>query len=521
MKECRNCEIGSNYYLHIKKGGAFMKKIYIFDTTLRDGEQTPRVALNPQEKLEIAKQLEAMNVDVIEAGFPISSNGDFEGVKLIAENIKNSTVNALARANKNDIDRAYEAIKAAPKKRIHVFLATSELHMKYKLKMTREEVLKKSTEMVAYAKTLVDDVEFSPEDGSRTDKDFLYEVLESVIDAGATVVNIPDTVGYSTPEEFGALIKGIKENVKNIDKAVISVHCHNDLGLAVVNSLAAIENGAEQIECAVNGLGERAGNAALEEVVMALKTRKDLYQCETNIITERIYRVSSLVSHFAGVAVQPNKAIVGINAFAHEAGIHQDGVLKNRSTYEIMTPESVGFATNNMVLGKHSGRHAFEERIKALGYELTKDQINEAFKNFKDLADKKKDVSDRDIEALVNQEVVTFEDYYKVKSFNVTTGTSVSSTATVIITYNGKESVEAAVGEGPVDTLYKAIERAIDVKPHLVDFSLKSITGGSDALGEVKVKLELNGKKVLGIGVSPSIVEASLFAYMNALNKVR
>lgn len=498
-----------------------MKKIYIFDTTLRDGEQTPGVALNPQEKLEIAKHLEAMGVDVIEAGFPMASNGDFEGVKLIAQNIKNSVVNALARANKADIDRAYEAIKYAPKKRIHTFLATSDLHMKYKLKMTEDEVLTKAREMVAYAKTLVDDVEFSPEDGSRTRPEFLYKVLEAVIDAGATVLNIPDTVGYATPEEFGALIRGIRENVPNIDKAIISVHCHNDLGLAVANSLAAVENGAEQVEVAVNGLGERAGNAALEEVVMALKTRKDIYNCETSVISERIYRVSSIVSHFSGVTVQPNKAIVGVNAFAHESGIHQDGVLKHRETYEIMTPESVGFKTNNMVLGKHSGRHAFEDRVITLGYNLTKDQINEGFKKFKELADKKKEISDRDIEALINQEVVTVEDYYTVKSFNISTGNSIVTTATVTINYNGSNITEAACGEGPVDTLYKAIEKAIDIKPTLIDFSINAITSGSDALGEVKVKLELGDRKVLGIGVSPSIIEASLTAYMNALNKVR
>ena len=498
-----------------------MKKIYIFDTTLRDGEQTPGVALNPQEKLEIAKQLEAMGIDVIEAGFPISSNGDFEGVKLIAQNIKNSTVNALARANKKDIDRAYEAIKYAPKKRIHTFLATSDIHMKYKLKMTEEEVLNKAVSMVAYAKTLVDDVEFSPEDGSRTRPEFLYKVLESVIDAGATVVNIPDTVGYATPIEFGKLIKGIKENVKNIDKAKISVHCHNDLGLAVANSLAAIENGAEQIECAVNGLGERAGNAALEEVVMALKTRKDIFKCDTNITTERIYRVSSIVAHLSGISVQPNKAIVGSNAFAHESGIHQDGVLKNRETYEIMTPESVGFKTNNMVLGKHSGRHAFEDRIIELGYNLTKDQINDGFAKFKDLADRKKDVSDKDIEAIINQGVVSVEDYYKIESFNVLTAKNISATATVKIIYNDIENVEAACGDGPVSALYKAIERAIDINPILEDYSIQAITSGADSLGEVKVKLSLEGKKVLGVGISTDIIEASLMAYMNALNKLR
>ena len=496
------------------------KRIYIFDTTLRDGEQTPGVSLNPQEKLEIAKHLESLGVDVIEAGFPVASNGDFEAVKLISKNIKKSVVAALARANKGDIDRAYEAIKYAPKKRIHVFLATSALHMKYKLNMSEEEVLEKATKMVTYAKTLVEDVEFSAEDGSRSEKEFLYKVLEAVIDAGANVVNIPDTVGYTTPAEYGKLIKGVKDNVKNIDKAIISVHCHNDLGLAVANSLAAIENGAEQVECAINGLGERAGNAALEEIAMALKTRKDFYENETNICNEKIYRTSKLVSHFTGITVQPNKAIVGANAFSHESGIHQDGMLKNRETYEIMTAQSVGFATNNMVLGKHSGSHAFEDRLKTLGYDLEKDQVIEAFKKFKDLADKKKEISDRDIEALVNQGVVSVEDIYKLINFNVTTGNNIESTATVKIEYNNEEKIEAACGDGPVNALYNALERAIDITPELKDYSIKAITSGTDALGEVRVKLNLGDKTVLGIGVSTDVIEASLLAYMNALNKL-
>ena len=496
------------------------KRIYIFDTTLRDGEQTPGVSLNPQEKLEIAKHLESLGVDIIEAGFPVASNGDFEAVKLIAQNIKQSSVAALARANKADIDRAYEAIQYAPKKRIHVFLATSDLHMKYKLNMTEDEVLAKATNMVAYAKTLVEDVEFSAEDGSRSRKEFLYRVIESVIEAGAKVVNIPDTVGYTTPIEYGQLIKDIKENVKNIDKAIISVHCHNDLGLAVANSLAAVQNGAEQVECAINGLGERAGNAALEEVAMTLKTRKDFYDSETNICSEKIYRVSKLVSHFTGITVQPNKSIVGANAFSHESGIHQDGILKNRETYEIMTAESVGFSTNNMVLGKHSGSHAFEDRLKTLGYDLAKEQVMEAFKKFKDLADKKKEISDRDIEALVNQGVVAIEDIYKLINFNVTTGNNIESTATVKIDYNDIEKVEAACGDGPVNALYNALERAIDIAPELNDYSIKAITSGTDALGEVRVKLNLGDKTVLGIGVSTDVIEASLLAYMNALNKL-
>lgn len=496
------------------------RQIYIFDTTLRDGEQTPKVSLNPKEKLEIAKQLEGLGVDVIEAGFPMASNGDFEGVKLIAENIKNSTINALARANKKDIDRAYEAIKAANKKRIHIFIATSELHMKYKLKMTREEVIDRVKTMVKYAKGLVDDIEFSPEDGSRSDREFLYKVLETAIESGATVLNIPDTVGYSTPKEFGDLIKGIKENVKGIENVIISVHCHNDLGLAVANSLAAVENGATQVECAINGLGERAGNTALEEIVMALKTRGDIYNVYTNIKTENIYRVSSIVSHFSGVNVQPNKAIVGKNAFLHESGIHQHGVLENRETYEIMTPESVGFKTSNMILGKHSGRHAFEERVKELGCNLDEIKLNEAFKKFKDLADKKKEVSDKDIEALIYHGTVNVEDKYKLINFNVTTCNKMSSTATVNINYDGKDIEEAACGDGPVNALYNAVERAINKKLVLKDYNINAITSGADALGEVIVKLSYDDKNVIGRSVSTNVIEASIMAYMNALNKI-
>ncbi|OPF51956.1 2-isopropylmalate synthase [Clostridium baratii] len=496
------------------------RQIYIFDTTLRDGEQTPKVSLNPKEKLEIAKQLEGLGVDVIEAGFPMASNGDFEGVKLIAENIKNSTINALARANKKDIDRAYEAIKAANKKRIHIFIATSELHMKYKLKMTREEVIDKVKTIVKYAKGLVDDIEFSPEDGSRSDREFLYKVLETAIESGATVLNIPDTVGYSTPKEFGDLIKGIKENVKGIENVIISVHCHNDLGLAVANSLAAVENGATQVECAINGLGERAGNTALEEIVMALKTRGDIYNVYTNIKTENIYRVSSIVSHFSGVNVQPNKAIVGKNAFLHESGIHQHGVLENRETYEIMTPESVGFKTSNMILGKHSGRHAFEERVKELGCNLDDVKLNEAFKKFKDLADKKKEVSDKDIEALIYHGTVNVEDKYKLINFSVTTCNKMSSTATVNIKYDGKDIEEAACGDGPVNALYNAVERAINKKLVLKDYNINAITSGADALGEVIVKLSYDDKNVIGRSVSTNVIEASIMAYMNALNKI-
>ncbi|MGL5646491.1 MAG: 2-isopropylmalate synthase [Clostridium sp.] len=495
------------------------KKIYIFDTTLRDGEQTPGVSLNPREKLEIAKALESLGVDVIEAGFPVTSKGDFEGVKLISENIKNSTVNALARANKKDIDVAYEAIKGANKRRIHIFLATSDIHMKYKLKMSREEVLEKIFEMVSYAKSLVEEVEFSPEDASRTEKEFLYKVLERAIEGGATILNIPDTVGYTIPTEFGELIKGIKENVRGIEKAIISVHCHNDLGLAVANSLEAVKNGAEQVECAVNGLGERAGNAALEEIIMAIKTRKDIYDFNLDVNTEKIYRVSSLVSHYTGVNVQPNKAIVGKNAFAHESGIHQHGILSNRETYEIMTPESVGFKTNNLVLGKHSGRHAFEDRVKELGYDIDKVSINEAFIKFKEVADKKKEISDKDIEAILNHGRINIKEKYKLKSFNVSTGNNITSTATVMLEIDGEVKEEAACGDGPVNALYNAIERVLDKKRIVKDYSINAITSGADALGEVSVKLESENSKVIGRGVSTDVIEASILAYVNALNK--
>ncbi|WP_297637303.1 2-isopropylmalate synthase [uncultured Clostridium sp.] len=497
-----------------------MKQIYIFDTTLRDGEQTPGVSLNSKEKLEIAKALESLGVDVIEAGFPVTSKGDFEGVKLIAENIKNSTINALARANKKDIDTAYEAIKDAKKKRIHLFIATSDIHMKYKLKMSREEVLEKIKQMVGYAKSLVHEIEFSPEDASRTDKKFLYEVLECAINAGASILNIPDTVGYSTPKEFGDLIKGIKENVKNIDNVVISVHCHNDLGLAVANSLAAIENGTQQVECAVNGLGERAGNAALEEIIMALKTRKDIYKVNLNLDTEKICRLSKLVSHFTGIKVQPNKAIVGKNAFAHESGIHQHGVLENPETYEIMTPESVGFKTNNMILGKHSGRHAFEDKVRELGYEVKKDIINDAFIKFKDLADKKKEVSDRDIEAILNHGCVRKEEKYKLISFTVTTGNKLTSTATINLELPGNiKREEAACGDGPINALYNAIERVVDKKREVKEYTINAITEGADALGEVVLKLIGEDTKTIGRGVSTDIIEASVLAYIDGLNK--
>ncbi len=497
------------------------KKIYIFDTTLRDGEQSPGASLNTHEKLEIAKQLERLGVDAIEAGFPIASKGDFQAVKTIAQNVKKPVIVALARAVKQDIDRAWEAIQYAAKPRIHTFIATSDIHMRYKLKMEPEEVLKRAVEMVSYAKSLCNDVEFSPEDGTRTRPEFLYKVLEAVIDAGATVLNIPDTVGYAMPDEFGALIRGIRENVPGIDNVILSVHCHNDLGLAVANSLAAIQNGAQQVECTVNGLGERAGNAAMEEIVMVLKTRSDLFDCYTDIVTEQIYRTSAMVSHLTGMHIQANKAIVGSNAFAHESGIHQHGMLSNRQTYEIMTPESIGLKQSQMVLGKHSGRHAFEERLKELGFaSLTQDEINSAFERFKDLADKKKYVMDKDIEALINEKVLKVPEAYELEYFHISSGNTLVATSTVKIRSDNEVYEEAACGDGPVDATFKAIDRAVGVEVKLEDYYLRAVTSGKDALGEVTVKISKNGDVYIGRGLSTDVIEASAKAYVNAINKM-
>ncbi|MGE5630848.1 MAG: 2-isopropylmalate synthase [Caulobacteraceae bacterium] len=497
------------------------KKIFIFDTTLRDGEQSPGISLNMNEKLKIAKQLSELGVDVIEAGFPVASNGDFEGVRAIAKNVKNSVIAALARTSKLDIDRAWEAIKYAEQPRIHTFIATSDIHMRYKLKMEPEEVLGKAVEMVEYARRLCPEVEFSPEDATRTDPEFLYRVIESVINAGASVVNIPDTVGYITPGEMGELIRNIRNKVSNIDKAVISVHCHNDLGMAVANSLSAIENGAGQVECTVNGLGERAGNAALEEIVMALKTRKDFYSAATRLTTERLYRTSSMVSFATGISVQPNKAIVGANAFAHESGIHQHGVLSKRETYEIMTPESVGLRKSQIILGKHSGRHAFEEKLKEMGYSgLEQESIQKAFQKFKDLADKKKYIMDRDIEALVTQESGKATETYTLEHFQITSGSGITSTSTVKIRYRDNIFEEAACGEGPVDATFNAIDRVVGMKAELEDYFIKAATEGKDALGEVTVKIAKDNMKFVGHGISTDVIEASAKAYIDALNNM-
>lgn len=495
------------------------RKIEIFDTTLRDGEQTPGISLNVKEKLEIARQLEKLSVDVIEAGFPIASNGDFNAVKAIAENVKGPVITGLARANFKDIDRAAEALKAAERPRIHTFIASSPIHMKYKLKMTEEQVLEAAVAAVKRAKSFVEDVEFSAEDASRSDVEFLCRLFSAAIKAGATVINIPDTVGYTTPGEFGQLIKTVIEKVSEIDKVKVSVHCHDDLGMAVANSLEAVIYGATQVECAVNGLGERAGNAALEEIVMALDTRKDFYQVEHGINTKQIYRTSKMVSTITGIFIQPNKAIVGTNAFAHESGIHQHGVLTEKSTYEIMTPQSIGLTTNTLVLGKHSGRHAFAERLKEMGYELSQDELNKAFERFKDLADRKKEISDLDIEAIVEDQVMKLPQHIELECFQVSTGNKAIATATVRVNVNGKVIEEASTGDGPIDAIYKALERACNMDCKLVDYSIRSVTAGKDALGEVTVRVEKDGRIFLGRGLSIDIIEASAMAYTNAMNK--
>jgi 2-isopropylmalate synthase len=495
-------------------------KIKIFDTTLRDGEQTPGVNLNIHEKLEIARQLARLGVDVIEAGFAIASPGDFEAVRAVSQNIKGVTIASLSRAVEKDIDSAWEAVQNAEIPRIHTFLATSDIHMKYKLKMSAEQVLERAVAAVKYAKKYCEDVEFSPEDASRTSSEFLYKILEEVIKAGATVVNIPDTVGYSTPLEFGKLIKGIKDNVAGVHKVDISVHCHNDLGLAVANTLAAMENGATQLECTINGLGERAGNAAMEEIIMAVGTRKDYYSFTHSIDTTQIYRTSRLVTSLTGVNMQPNKAIVGANAFAHESGIHQHGVLSEKSTYEIMTPESIGIKKNTMVLGKLSGRHAFEERLKELGYNsLSSDEIQSAFEKFKSLADKKKEVTDRDIEVLVGEKVWGVPEIFELESFQISSGNKVVATSTVSLKRNGDTITEAATGDGPVDAAFNAMERAVGFNLKLEDYALKAVTEGKDALGEVTVRVSKDGRFFIGRGISTDIIEASVKAYMNAINR--
>jgi 2-isopropylmalate synthase len=496
------------------------KIIRIFDTTLRDGEQSPGASMNVEEKISLAKQLARLGVDIIEAGFAISSPGDFEAIRRIGAEVQGPVICSLARARKEDIDRAWEALKDAPKRRIHTFHSTSDIHLKHQYRISREEALKRSVEMVKHARSYVEDVEFSPMDATRTDMSFLYEVVEAVIEAGANTVNIPDTVGYATPEEFGALIKGIKERVPNIDKAVISVHCHNDLGLAVANVLSAIRNGAEQVECTVNGIGERAGNCSMEEVVMALRTRKDFFKADSRVNAEEITRTSRLVTKITGIPVQPNKAIVGANAFAHESGIHQDGLLKERTTYEIMSPESIGLVKTNLVLGKHSGRHAFRDRLKQMGYDLSDEDLNKAFERFKHIADQKKEVFDEDLEAIVSDEMQQIREVYALLRLSAKSGTDEIPTATVEMQVNGKTVKQTGTGDGPVDAVYRTIALMTGTKSRLDAYLVKGITGGTDALGEVTVKIEEEGKKIAGHGADTDIITASAKAYVNALNKL-
>ena len=496
------------------------KMIKIFDTTLRDGEQSPGCSMNLKEKIEMAQQLERMNVDIIEAGFAAASPGDLHSIQEISKNIKHITVTSLARAHKGDIDMAWESLKYAAHPRIHVFLATSPIHMEYKLNMSPEEVLESTEKMVAYAKYLCDDIEFSAEDATRSSVDFLAQVFDKAIRSGATTINIPDTVGYTTPDEYYSFLTSIIEKCPALKTVDISVHCHNDLGLGVANSIAAIKAGATQIECTVNGIGERAGNAALEEIVMALNTRKDYFGVETRIDTKQIVRSSNLLTRITGVKVQPNKAIVGANAFAHEAGIHQHGVLNNKETYEIMTPESIGLDTNKLVLGKHSGRHAFSEKLTQLGHELNQEELDIAFKKFKDLADKKKDVFDKDIDALVSRQKIEVPKIYELEKYVINSGNIITSTATITIRKGDTVIEEVAAGEGPIYASFKAIEKIVGKSFKLDDFSLSSVTEGEDALGDAVVRLKENNRVYIGRGLSTDIIEASITAYINAVNKM-
>ena len=495
-------------------------RVVIFDTTLRDGEQSPGASMNLEEKLRIAEMLERMGVDVIEAGFPIASNGDFEAVREVARQIKQSIVCGLARSARNDIERAAEALRPAARGRIHTFISTSPLHMKYKLRMEPEQVLKAVKDSVSFARGFTDDVEWSCEDGSRTEPDFLCRTVEAAITAGAGTVNIPDTVGYALPDEYAGMIRMLFERVPNIDKAVISVHCHNDLGLAVANSLAAVHAGARQVECTINGLGERAGNAAMEEIVMALRTRHDLVPYDTGIKTELITKASRLVSTTTGFAVQNNKAIVGANAFAHESGIHQDGMLKHAGTYEIMTPESVGLVSSTLVMGKHSGRHAFKTKLQELGYEIGDNALQVAFARFKDLADKKKELFDEDLVALVDDELARAGERIKFISLAVQCGSEGPPEATLALEVDGERASAKAGGDGPVDAIFNAIKAIYPNEARLQLFQVHAVTHGTDAQGEVTVRLEENGRSVNGQGADTDTLVAAAKAYANALNKL-
>jgi len=498
-----------------------MEKIIIFDTTLRDGEQAPGASLNPQQKLEIAFQLEKLGVDVIEAGFPIASSGDFQAVSEISRRIKKSAICGLARCLKPDILAAHKALKSARHPRIHLFLATSKIHLKYKFKKAEDEIMDLAKGAIKSARRLCPDIEFSPEDATRSDREFIYRVVEMAINEGASTINIPDTVGYSYPQEIYSLITDIRNNVPNIDKAVIAIHCHDDLGLSTANSLSAVLAGARQVHCTVNGIGERAGNASLEEVVMALKTRKDVFgDYFTQINTKELFRTSRLVSNLTDFLVPPNKAIVGRNAFRHESGIHQDAVLKKRSTYEIMDPHEVGISSSQLVLGKHSGRHAFGDRLKNMGFNLNEKQLNQAFIRFKDVADKKKDIYDDDLRIIVEDEIRSMRPVWKLVSFEITSGTKIKPRAEVVLDKKGKTLTGQSGGDGPVDACFKALDKITNLKAKLEDFRLEAVTSGKDALGQVSLKLNTRGSTVSGRGSSTDIVEAAVKAYIDAVNKL-
>lgn len=497
------------------------QRIYIFDTTLRDGEQSPGASMTPEEKLKVAQQLERLNVDIIEAGFPAASKGEIEAMQMISKKVRKPVLAGLSRMTKGDIDAAAEALKFAKKKKIHVFLATSPIHREYKLKKTKAEELVIISKMIQYAKKYFDDIEFSPEDATRTEPDFLVAAVKTAIKAGATAINIPDTVGYMVPEKFGALIAFLVKEIPLLGKEIVlSVHCHNDLGLGSANSLSALLNGANQVECTINGIGERAGNASLEEVVMAINTRRDVYKMETGIVLKEIMRSSKLVSHLTGMSVQANKAIVGRNAFSHEAGIHQDGILKNRLTYEIMDPKAIGLSESRLVLGKHSGSHAFKKQLEKLGYALNVKQFQQAFESFKLLADRKKNVYDEDIEAIVQDGIAQSLTVWQLDYVCVTVETNVIPVAQIRIKKGKTVKASESSGDGPVDACYKAIEKITKVKAKLVDYAIQSVTSGKDALGEVSVKVVHGRREYSGHGASTDVVEASVKAYLVAINKI-
>jgi len=494
--------------------------IIIFDTTLRDGEQSPGCSMQPNEKLHLAMQLEKLGVDVIEAGFPVASDGDFLSVQQIAREVRRCSICGLARANYPDIDRAWEAIKEGANPRLHIFMSSSDIHLQYQLHKSREKVLEEVKSMVAHARHLTENLEFSPMDASRTDRDYLCAIVEAAISEGATTINIPDTVGYALPNEFGNLIGYLATNVKNINQVIISAHCHNDLGLAVANSLASLEYGVRQVECTINGIGERAGNAALEEIVMAIKTRKDLLHFATNIKTEYLYQTSRLLTQITGIPVQPNKAIVGANAFSHESGIHQDGLIKEKITYEIIKPNTVGVGDTNLIIGKHSGRHAIMERLKKMGFNLMNEEIDRVFFRFKKLADIKKEIFDEDLEAIIYEELLRAEDTFKLLYLNVVSGNVAIPTATMQMEIKGAIIQDAGFGVGPVDATFTAIRKITKTDYSLDKYFVKAITGGTDAQGEVTVQLKYNDRSVTGRGSHPDIIVASAKAYINALNRL-